>query len=197
VRLRPGALYALESAPEQKTSPLVNHVDDAQYVPWLDVTRWDTDALLRQASTNSQACVEYLDRQLKPWVTACRADKYSQLVGSALAALAPGHDHTYRPLAQLGAQLHCSQRTLERAFVRVTGLTLKQYQSMERLEMILQQLYGQNEAEIDWAGTAQHFGFTDQPHLIRYLKGQLGQTPGQYVCQRNVTIDVYGDFSDD
>ena len=81
--------------------------------------------------------------------------------------------------------------------MRVTGLTLKQYQSMERLEMILQQLYGQNEAEIDWAGTAQHFGFTDQPHLIRYLKGQLGQTPGQYVCQRNVTIDVYGDFSDD
>jgi len=194
VRLRPGALYALQ---QTKASPLVNCVVGASDGPWLDVTQWNTDTVLQLASTNPQACAEYLDRKLKPWLATGQPDKHSRLAGGALEALAPGPNQTHMPLAQLGAQLHCSQRTLERAFIRVTGLTLKQYQSMERLEMLLQQLHGQSEAEIDWAEVAQRFGFSDQPHLIRYLKNQLGKTPGQYVRQRDVTVDVYGDFSDD
>lgn len=200
VRLRPGALYALEQeniSIKQRASPLVNHVSGASDGPWLGLAEWDTDALLPLARTNQQACAEYLDRQLKPWLAASQPDKHSQLVCRVLRALLPLDNQTHTPLAQLGAQLHCSQRTLERAFLRVTGLTLKQAQSMERLEAILQQLYGQSEAEIDWAEVAQRFGFSDQPHLIRYLKSQLGQTPGQYARQRDVTIDVYGDFSDE
>ncbi len=39
------------------------------------------------------------------------------------------------PIAKIGKSLHCSQRTIERAFLRVTNLTLKQYQSMIRLDV--------------------------------------------------------------
>jgi len=35
-------------------------------------------------------------------------------------------------------------------------------------------------------------GFSDQPHLIRQLKKQIGLTPNTYAKQRGLTIDVYG-----
>ena len=47
---------------------------------------------------------------------------------------------------------------------------------------------------IDWSMVAQRFAFSDQSHLIRYLKKNLGETPGQYAKLRDFTIDVYGDF---
>ncbi|MGF1755689.1 helix-turn-helix domain-containing protein, partial [Vibrio makurazakiensis] len=45
---------------------------------------------------------------------------------------------------------------------------------------------------IDWASVALQFGFSDQPHLVRYLKSQLGLTPNTYAKERGLTIDVYG-----
>ena len=39
---------------------------------------------------------------------------------------------------------------------------------------------------------AYQFGFSDQPHLIRYLKKQIGLAPKAYANERGFTIDVYG-----
>ena len=99
------------------------------------------------------------------------------------------------PVAHISERLHCSQRTLERSFARVTGLTLKQCQSINHLEAILEFLHQQGGAHIDWSDIAQRFGFSDQPHLIRHLKDSIGITPGEYARQRDLTIDVYGNFS--
>ncbi len=117
-----------------------------------------------------------------------REDRHSQLVRQAYPLL------VNTAVAGLGEMLHCSQRTLERSFQRVTGLTLKQCQSMERLESILAYLYHQGDETIDWADIAQRFGFSDQPHLIRYFKSSIGATPGRYARQRDLTIDIYGNF---
>ena len=113
-------------------------------------------------------------------------DKYSRLASNATALLGS------TGIKQLSQNLHCSRRTLERAFHRVTGLTLKQYETMQTLEKLL--LYLHKDSSPDWADVAAKFGFSDQPHLIRYLKTAINSTPGTYLKQRNLTIDVYGDF---
>lgn len=99
------------------------------------------------------------------------------------------------PVSKLSNLLHCSQRTLERSFLRVTGLTLKQTQSMNKLEAMLEYLYQRNTGDFDWADIAFQFGFSDQPHLIRHVKKQLGLTPKTYTKERGLTIDVYGGVS--
>jgi AraC-like DNA-binding protein len=65
---------------------------------------------------------------------------------------------------------------------------------MERLESLLSYLYGLKNKDISWADIAINFGFSDQPHLIRYMKQSIGNTPGEYVKIRNLTIDAYGNF---
>ncbi|GIC79440.1 helix-turn-helix domain-containing protein [Moritella sp. F3] len=113
-------------------------------------------------------------------------DSHSQLTRSVLPLLAT------TPIAQLSEKLYCSQRTIERSFNKVTGLTLKQCQLMQKLESLLEYLYHRDSQDIDWVDLAYQFGFSEQPHLIRYLKSQIGATPNNYVKQRDLTIDVYG-----
>ncbi len=62
---------------------------------------------------------------------------------------------------------------------------------MNKLEAMLEYLYQRDIADIDWADIAMRFGFSDQPHLIRTLKKQIGLTPQHYAKQRGLTIDVY------
>lgn len=143
---------------------------------------------LSLAEADPATCCTSLDAQLLDWLQNSREDRHSQLVRRVLPVLSD------TVVSELGARLHCSQRTLERSFQRVTGLTLKQYQSMVRLELMLLWLYQHAENSVDWADVAQRFGFSDQPHLIRYFRDRIGATPGRYARQRDLTIDVYGDF---
>ena len=66
---------------------------------------------------------------------------------------------------------------------------------MNKLETMLEYLYQRGSDEIDWVEIAFQFGFSDQPHLIRYLKKQIGLTPKSYEKERGLTIDVYGGVS--
>ncbi|MGS0676028.1 helix-turn-helix domain-containing protein [Shewanella sp. 125m-1] len=94
-----------------------------------------------------------------------------------LGQAAPWH-LTYRDIGSVYCdKLYCSQRTLDRSFQRVTGLPLKQCQSMNRLEKMLEYVYQRDSAELDWVDVAFKFGSSEQPHLIRYLKKLLGFTP--------------------
>ncbi len=118
-----------------------------------------------------------------------KENRHSTLVRKALELL-----DADTAISHLGNELNCSQRTVERSFNRVTGFTLKQYHSMQRLESLLDYVYKLNASEIDWADIAYQFQFSDQPHLIRYLKTTLGATPGEYTKERNLAIDSYGNF---
>ena len=185
IKFHVGALYALNIPPGQT----LNRVAQCDPQSLLRAENTSQTTVLTQAEQSAGDCRQLLDNLLLPWLSRARPDRHSQLVQSALPLLAQ------HPVAQISEQLHCSQRTLERSFLRVTGLTLKQCQSMNRLEAILEYLHQQDGAPVEWSDIAQRFGFSDQPHLIRHLKDTIGVTPGEYARQRDLTIDVYGDFT--
>jgi len=149
-------------------------------------TQVDEHTLLALARSEPDDCCTLLDNLSLPWLLTCHEDNHSETTRRILPLL------SNTEINKLGNILHCSQRTLERSFLKVTGLTLKQCQSMNRLEAILEFLYQRQQSEIDWVDIAYQFGFSDQPHLIRYLKQQLGLTPQDYAQQRGFTIDLYG-----
>ncbi|KPZ72259.1 MULTISPECIES: AraC family transcriptional regulator [Shewanella] len=187
VKFHIGALYSL---PEffGKTLPL-DTVEQVQGTTLLTERQLNEDALMTMARTDAALCCQQLDALLMPWFEQCTEDQHSKITRKAL------HHLDDSIISSLGEQLHCSQRTLERSFQRVTGLTLKQCQSMNKLEAMLEYLYQRSSAELDWAEIALNFGFSDQPHLIRYLKKQLGFTPKTYEKERGLTIDIYGGVS--
>lgn len=68
-----------------------------------------------------------------------------------------------------------SERTMQRHFLKTTGLTYKTFSQIERAQKaigLLQQ--GRPAADVAFA-----LGYADQPHLIRSLKAIMGQTPRQ------------------
>lgn len=74
-----------------------------------------------------------------------------------------------------GHPLAMSERTMQRHFLKTTGLTYKAFTQIERARKamaLLQQ--GRPAADIAFA-----LGYADQPHMIRSLKTIMGQTPGR------------------
>jgi hypothetical protein len=68
-----------------------------------------------------------------------------------------------------------SERTLQRHFLKTTGLTYKAFTQVERAQKAMAMLQqGRPAADVAFA-----LGYADQPHLIRSLKAIMGQTPGQ------------------
>jgi hypothetical protein len=74
-----------------------------------------------------------------------------------------------------GHPMAMSERTMQRHFLRTTGLTYKAFTQIERAQKALSLLQqGRPAADVAFA-----LGYADQPHLIRSLKAIMGQTPGQ------------------
>jgi AraC-like DNA-binding protein len=184
IKFRVGALYSLNNVPF--TQALVNTVSTINFEIFKDVADISEDELLVNAKGDPDKCTEILDKMLLPLIANCYEDKHSKIARKTLPLL------TDKPINELGDMLFCSQRTLERSFLKVTGFTLKQCQSMNKLEAILEYLYQRKQCDIDWVDIAFQFGFSDQPHLIRYLKQHINLTPKNYAQQRGFTIDVYG-----
>lgn len=190
IKLKVGALYSLPLTP---THPLLDKVIPLDIQNQLLISPGNEASLFNQDIENPEAYRDILDRLLQPLIAQVKEDKHNNLVRKVLA-LFTKDNLIELALAQVGDKLGCSQRTIERSFVKVTGLTLKQYHSMQRLEAMLDYLHHLPDNNLNWSEIALTFGFSDQPHLIRYLKGTLGSTPGQYAEARNLTIDAYGNF---
>ncbi|MEH6451006.1 MAG: AraC family transcriptional regulator [Oleispira sp.] len=190
IKFHPGALYALGVGND---SALVLDTVEAMELNELFKSSLNQEQLLELAKIDAEQCCQQLDLMLSSWLSPLLAqskeDSHSQLTQKVLPLL----DTT--AISALGGKLGCSQRTLERSFNKVTGLTLKQCQSMNKLEAMLEYLHQRNADEIDWVGVAYQFGFSDQPHLIRTLKKQIGITPKAYSKEGGLTIDVYGGIS--
>lgn len=187
IKFRVGSLYSLPGFCD--ASVALDKVEQAKGSMVLKKIDIDDSALIELAKVDRHQCVELLDKILDPWLVQCQEDQHSKITRQVLQHL------DSNAISDLGNLLYCSQRTLERSFLRVTGLTLKQCQSMNRLEAMLEYLYQREATELDWVEIAFKFGFSDQPHLIRYLKKQLGFTPKAYEKERGLTIDVYGGVS--
>ncbi|WP_281560608.1 helix-turn-helix domain-containing protein [Thalassomonas sp. RHCl1] len=187
VKFRIGALYSIEVP--GCTHPLLDYIEPMNLSDLIKQPSLDASELLKSARESANDCCKLLDSVLSPWLLSFKQDRYSALTYKAVELLGA------TPISELGNKLHCAQRTLERTFNKVTGMTLKQCQSMNKLEALLEYLYQRNTDDIDWVEIAYQFGFSDQPHLIRYLKSQLGLTPHSYAKERNLTIDAYGGIS--
>ena len=184
IKFRVGALYSLNHLTFDQA--LLNTVSTINFEMFKDATDIHEDELLVNAKGDPDKCTEILDKILLPLLANCYENKHSEITRKTLPLL------TDKPINELGDMLFCSQRTLERSFLKVTGFTLKQCQSMNKLEAILEYLYQRKQCDINWVDIAFQFGFSDQPHLIRYLKQHINLTPNNYAQQRGFTIDVYG-----
>jgi len=184
IKFHVGALYALNHVKTAK--PLLDTIDEINIEKVFGITQASENKLLTIAKDKPEGCCELLDELLKPWLLKGIEDRHSELTNRVLPLLAS------LPIHKLSDELNCSQRTIERSFLRVAGMSLKQCQSMNKLEEILEYLYLREKGDIDWVDIACQFGFSDQPHLIRYLKKQLNLTPKDYAQQRGFTIDIYG-----
>lgn len=185
IKLQVGAIHSLKF---NSAFPLTNLViDNAEFMP-LELSQVISSFFFSSAKNQFERTCERLDELMLPWIQKSHEDKHSELVREAISIF------EQTPISQMGDMLHCSQRTIERTFRRVTGLTLKQYSSMIRFETLLSYLHQNKSEKMNWADIATQFGFSDQPHLIRYLKATIGATPKDYLKQRDITIDVYGDF---
>ncbi len=187
VKFKIGAPYSLLNQDCKLVTNLVQAVD----INKLTASTVDLEQFISCAANHPRQAAIMLDNLLSAWLKTGHNDQHSTLVRQATQLL-----ETTR-IANIGTTLYRSQRTLERSFTRVTGLTMKQTQSMIRLEKMLEHLYSSTDKVIDWADIATKYDFSDQPHLIRYLKTSIGQTPGEYAKQRDLTIDIYGDFEFD
>jgi AraC-like DNA-binding protein len=81
-----------------------------------------------------------------------------------------------------GHPMAMSERTLQRHFLKTTGLTYKTFTQIERAQKataLLQQ--GRSAADVAFA-----LGYADQPHMIRSLKAIMGNTPRQIVEPREI-----------
>lgn len=75
----------------------------------------------------------------------------------------------------IGQPKAMSERTLQRHFLRTTGLTYKSFTLIERAQKAVALLrMGRPAADVAFA-----LGYTDQAHLINSLKAIMGETPGQ------------------
>ena len=182
VKFKIGGLYPLQL---NSSRPALDQVLEADLKTLFGARAIKPANLLSLAEIDLENCCARLDELLQILFMEWQRDRHFNLTQRALELIGK------TTVSKLGELLNCSQRTLERSFIKVTGLTLKQCQSMNRLEVLLEYLYLHKDT-IDWADVAYRFGFSDQPHLIRHLKNNIGATPGAYQQQRNLTIDIYG-----
>jgi len=68
-----------------------------------------------------------------------------------------------------------TERTMQRHFLRTTGMTIKAFSQIERAQRAVV-LLRSGEAAAEVAFT---LGYSDQPHMIRSLRAIMGQTPRQ------------------
>lgn len=185
IKFRVGALYAMAHLQPTLTLDRISPADINSLVGDASFCARHCLANIVESSTQAR---DSLDHILGPWLLKSREDRHSELTRNVLPLLST------TAVAKLGSMLHRSQRTVERSFLRTTSLTLKQCQSMIRLEQMLDYLYKFGKTDINWLDVASRFEFSDQPHLIRHLRQSIGETPSEYLQKRDLTIDIYGDF---
>lgn len=184
IKFHVGTLYSLRSPhSELAIDPVIDKIIDSKAV-----LSFDSEQIVTDMSRSPEEHRDHFDSLLKPFLRNPYEDKHSDLVRKVIPIFLG------TPLSDLGIELGFSQRTIERSFVRVTGFTLKQYDAMLRLERLLDHVHRLDSSELEWADIALQFGFSDQSHLVRYLKGAIGSTPGRYAKYRDLAIDAYGDF---
>ncbi len=86
------------------------------------------------------------------------------------------------PIAQLCDELHLTERTLERRFLDVVGISAKQFSRIIQFQESLEQLTRKEYSKL--ADIVYAHGYADQSHFIRVFKAFTGKTPKKFVPSR-------------
>lgn len=81
-----------------------------------------------------------------------------------------------RPLAALAAEQHVSARTVERAFLAETGMTMQEWRTRRRMEVAAAQL----RSEDGLGAIASSVGYRSISAFRRAFKKQYGLPPAEY-----------------
>jgi AraC-like DNA-binding protein len=173
-----GKISVTMRGPETRATPMGNCPGDGEWIgilfklgtflPQLPTsTLLDTGVDLPLVSRNSFALSGFT-WQLPDYEN---ADTFVDwLVRKGLLARDPVVDATLQ-----GHLKNRSLSTIQRRFLRTTGLTQNQVRQIERARHATQLL----QQGISILGTVEQAGYYDQPHLSRSLKYLIGQTPAQ------------------
>lgn len=94
-----------------------------------------------------------------------------------------------RKLNNIGDELNASQRTIERSFKLVTGMSLKTYQNIYRFNNYLEDFLGVLNNEKISADSLYYF--YDQSHCIRQFQDYVGQSPRQLLKSDDLISSLY------
>ncbi len=78
-------------------------------------------------------------------------------------------------IAQICTQLHITERTFERRFMKEVGISAKQFSSIIRFQLSLQQLTLKDFTKL--TDVVYKNGYADQSHFIKVFKAFTGKTP--------------------
>ncbi|WP_017612080.1 AraC family transcriptional regulator [Nocardiopsis salina] len=96
----------------------------------------------------------------------------------------PGDD---RSVDELAESAHVSARTVERAFLSETGMTLRRWRIRNRMEAAADLLRSRTTLD----AVANRVGYTNTGAFRRVFKQHFGTTPGAYAAQVRVGIRTY------
>ncbi|AHI06132.1 HTH-type transcriptional regulator, AraC family protein [Bdellovibrio bacteriovorus W] len=97
--------------------------------------------------------------------------------------------YPHAKVSELGRELNISQRTLERSFKRVTGMSLKTYQNIHRFNSYLEEFLQSNTKNP--TSVEELYYFYDQSHCIRQFQTHIGQSPLQLLKNDDLISSFY------
>lgn len=81
-------------------------------------------------------------------------------------------------VAGVATNLHITARTLERRFLKETGISAKQFIQITRFQQSMEQMAGGGYTNL--TDVVYNNGYADQSHFIRVFKAFTGTTPGRF-----------------
>ena len=94
------------------------------------------------------------------------------------------------PVSRVAEATHATVRTLERKFKQSSGHTIKDVSGLMRFEQVRNYLW--HTPEVNLAGLAHEFGYTDQSHLSREFKRYSNTTPAAFARKAKKGKLIFG-----
>jgi len=170
-----GYYYLTGNTPEGKIDTIESLKEVDQ-----DLDRFVDEITGNLAEGNFEKLEDYLKKRFEIYYT----DEDAKIIYDATKEM----DRDQK-ISELAEKYNISVRTLERKFKKNTGLTLKKYQLIVRLNKLLEDIY-MNE-NINWSELALNHGFFDHAHMINVLKKYLGKNPSKYLEARDLIGDLF------
>lgn len=174
IRFEPNGFYKLIGITQKSFTDNYYHIED--------IIDNDVDCLIMklQEARSPKRRLRIICRWLREDIR--REDTPSQLLSDLIITRLKRHPHL--SVEELAEQTGYSRKHLVHQFKEEAGLTIKEYQKINRLRRVRKSV--SETEDVHWAEVACGHGFYDQSHLIRDFKRYTGRTPTDYLDRRQL-----------